>query len=157
MLKSKRLQILFPLLMGYALAACGSSGGPQNNGNSDISGGPRPVENFRPIHADGENEFDEFSHVEPATGAIAMTAGAGPRSLDRLASPEREIIRSEAKGEYRQAERMYKEALAIAESNKGRNHPRVAEIRMALANLYYKQGKLAESERSFRLAIKIPR
>lgn len=60
-----------------------------------------------------------------------------------------------SKGGYRKAERLYKEALVIAVINKGSNHPRVAEIRMALANLNYKQNKLAEAEQFYRDAIKI--
>jgi tetratricopeptide (TPR) repeat protein len=58
-------------------------------------------------------------------------------------------------GEYMEAERLYKQALAIDEKALPPNHPNVATTLNNLVALYYRQGKYAEAEPLLKRALAI--
>ncbi len=146
MVRSRQIFFLASLLLAPALTACVSSGEPMSarlSGNIDAEGS---------IDAMGG---DQANADAASLGGRITNINATSGSDEPSGRFDADAQQAESKGEYRRAERLYKEALVIAESNKGSNHPHVAKIRMALANLYYEQDKLTQAEQFYRHAIQI--
>ena len=151
MISSRRISIFSALLLGSALTACGSSSDSRNTANSARSEYPRQMEAASNGYDNVNYEVGDPVAVEPSVGARTVISSMESAPAD---TSVRGANRVQAEAEFREAERNFKEALAIAESNEGPNHPRAAKIQMALAQLNYKQGRWTEAEQFFRRAIK---
>ncbi len=116
-----------------------------------------------------EDLFGSGRSEEPAEAGIAPQPGVREtKPLDRNFKPrtqklEKEVARSlrdfadrcREQGKYRQAESLYKRALALTESVFGPDHIEVSAVLNNLAVLYKYTGNFDEAERLYRRALAI--